>query len=224
MLNALGMFDVFGSVWFAAIYLLLFVSLVGCLVPRIRVHARAVARKPLPAPRNLDRLPESGSFDTVGEPAEYAAAARATLGRRWRVERRTEPSGAITLSAEKGYSRETGNLIFHIALLVSLVLIAVGRLYSYEGQKIVVQGSGFCNTVNSYDNWKPGRFAAEGKVSPAPFCIDKVIEVRREVHRATTSPSSSAPTSPTGRRSTRRRSTRRCRSTIRCASAATAST
>ncbi len=174
VLNALGMFDVFGSVWFAAIYLLLFVSLAGCLVPRIRVHARGVARKPLPAPRNLERLPESGSFDRFGEPAEYAAAARATLGRRWRVERRAETSGAITLSAEKGYSRETGNLIFHIALLVSLVLVAVGRLYSYEGQKIVVQGHGFCNTVNSYDNWKPGRFAAEGKVSPAPFCIDKV--------------------------------------------------
>ncbi|HEY2297023.1 MAG TPA: cytochrome c biogenesis protein ResB [Jatrophihabitans sp.] len=174
VLNALGMFDVFGSVWFSAIYLLLFVSLVGCLIPRIRVHARAVARKPLPAPRNLDRLPESGSFETSSTPDDYATAARQTLGRRWRVERRTEPSGAVTLSAEKGYSRETGNLIFHVALLVSLVLIAVGRLYSYEGSKIVVQGKGFCNTVNSYDNWKPGRFAAEGKVTPAPFCIDKV--------------------------------------------------
>jgi cytochrome c biogenesis protein len=174
VLNALGMFDVFGSVWFAAIYLLLFVSLVGCLIPRIRVHARALMRKPLPAPRNLDRLPESGSFEVAGTAAEYAASARATLGRRWRIEQRSEPSGAITLSAEKGYSRETANLIFHIALLVSLVLIAVGRLYSYQGSKIVVQGNGFCNTVNNYDNWKPGRFAAEGKVSPAPFCIDKV--------------------------------------------------
>ena len=38
-LNSIGMFDVFGSPWFAAIYLLLFVSLVGCLIPRIRVHA-----------------------------------------------------------------------------------------------------------------------------------------------------------------------------------------
>ena len=29
LLDAVGMFDVFGSVWFAAIYLLLFVSLIG---------------------------------------------------------------------------------------------------------------------------------------------------------------------------------------------------
>ncbi len=171
-LDAIGMFDVFGSFWFAAIYLLLFISLVGCLIPRIKVHARAVARKPLKAPRNLDRLPESGRFTTAGAPEDYAAAARQTLGRRWRVVRREEPSGAVTLSAEKGYSRETGNLIFHVALLSSLVLIAIGRLYTYQGTTIVKQGSGFCNTVSQYDEWRPGRFAAEGKVRPAPFCID----------------------------------------------------
>jgi cytochrome c biogenesis protein len=173
-LDRIGMFDVFGSVWFAAIYLLLFISLVGCLIPRIRQHARAVGRKPLPAPRNLDRLPESGRFETTDAPAQYAAAARRTLGRRWRVVQREEPSGALTLSAEKGYSRETGNLIFHLALLASLLLIAVGRLYSYQGSRIVIQGSGngFCNTVSQYDSWKPGRLAAEGKISPAPFCID----------------------------------------------------
>jgi cytochrome c biogenesis protein len=173
-LNSLGMFDVFGSAWFAAIYLLLFISLVGCLIPRIRVHARAVARKPLPAPRNLDRLPESGRFETADEPVAYASVARQTLGRRWRIVQRDEPSGALTLSAEKGYSRETGNLIFHVALLCSLVLIAVGRLYSYQGSRIVIEGAGngFCNTVSQYDAWQPGRFAAQGKISPAPFCID----------------------------------------------------
>jgi cytochrome c biogenesis protein len=175
-LDRIGMFDVFGSVWFAAIYLLLFVSLVGCLVPRIRMHAKAMVRKPLPAPRNLDRLPESGKFDAAASATAVAASARAALGRRWRIERRDEPGGTITLSAEKGYSRETGNLIFHVALLVTLVLIAVGRLYSYQGSIIVIQGKdhGFCNVVSSYDSWKPGRFAAEGKISPAPFCVDEM--------------------------------------------------
>ena len=177
-LDRIGMYDVFGSPWFSAIYVLLFVSLVGCLIPRIRLHARAVVRKPLPAPRNLDRLPEHGAFETSDDGADYAAAARATLGRRWRVTRRVEPSGAITLSAEKGYSRETGNLLFHVALLSALILIAVGRLYSYQGTRIVLQGAdqGFCNTVSQYDSWKPGRFAAQGKVHPAPFCIDELTK------------------------------------------------
>jgi cytochrome c biogenesis protein len=175
-LDRIGAFDVFGSVWFAAIYLLLFISLVGCLIPRIRVHARAVARKPLPAPKHLSKLPESASFTAADSVAEYAAAARKVLGRRWRIVNRTETSGAVTLSAEKGYSRETGNLIFHVALLVSLVLIAIGRLYSYQGSRIVIQGHGFCNTVSQYDSWRPGRFAAEGDISPAPFCIDQMTK------------------------------------------------
>src|SRR5438067_10155084 len=34
-LDKLSLFDVFASPWFAVIYLLLFISLLGCLVPRI---------------------------------------------------------------------------------------------------------------------------------------------------------------------------------------------
>lgn len=175
-LDRVGMFDVFGSPWFAAIYLLLFVSLVGCIVPRIRQHAKSLLRKPLAAPQNLDRLPESGGYSTDATPAEAAAAARGALGRRWRVEQRTEGSGAITLAAEKGYNRETGNLLFHVALLAALVLIGIGQLYRYEGSRIVVEGAGqgFCNTVSQYDSWRPGRFAAQGKVHPAPFCLDEL--------------------------------------------------
>jgi cytochrome c biogenesis protein len=173
-LDRIGMFDVFGSAWFAAIYLLLFVSLVGCLVPRIRQHARAVARKPLPAPKNLDRLPESGGFASGDRPEVYATAARMTLGRRWRIVQRDEPGGAVTLSAEKGYSRETGNLLFHVAMLTALILIAVGRLFSYQGTVIVQQGQGFCNSPAAYDSWRPGRMAADGRIGPAPFCIDSL--------------------------------------------------
>jgi cytochrome c biogenesis protein len=174
LLDRLGMFDVFGSVWFAAIYLLLFVSLIGCLVPRIRQHARAVRARPLPAPKNLSRLPEWGRFEAPAAPALLAGQATALLGRRWRFVQRAEPSGALTVSAEKGYLRETGNLLFHVALLTALVLIAVGRLFSYQGNVIVRQGQGFCNSTTSYDSWRPGRLAADGRISPAAFCIDNL--------------------------------------------------
>ena len=43
--EALGLFDVYGSVWFAAVYVLLMVSLVGCILPRTKHYwtaARAV--------------------------------------------------------------------------------------------------------------------------------------------------------------------------------------
>lgn len=169
-LDRLGMFDVFGSAWFAAIYLLLFVSLVGCLIPRIRQHAKAMRAKPLPAPKRLERLPESGGYETSASAEDTARAARDVLGRRWRVVRRDENAGVVTLSAEKGYSRETGNLIFHVALLTALVLIAVGRLFSYQYNFLVNQGSGFCNGVVP-DSSRLGRLAQAGVVDPARFCL-----------------------------------------------------
>ena len=41
-LDRLGFFEVYASPWFAAIYLLLFISLVGCVLPRTKVHWKAI--------------------------------------------------------------------------------------------------------------------------------------------------------------------------------------
>jgi cytochrome c biogenesis protein len=169
-LDRIGAFDVFGSVWFAAIYLLLFASLIGCLIPRITVYAKALRAKPIRAPRNLTRLAENDQFATPLGRTEAAEAAGGELKRRWRSIERNEESGAITVSAEKGYSREAGNLLFHVALLVSLVLIAVGRLYHYEGSVVLTEGKGFCNNLVSYDSFRSGREVSTGSL--APFCVD----------------------------------------------------
>ena len=55
--DKLGLFDVYTSPWFSAIYLLLFVSLVGCIIPRVGVYAKALRARPPKTPRNLVRLP-----------------------------------------------------------------------------------------------------------------------------------------------------------------------
>jgi cytochrome c biogenesis protein len=172
LLDRFGFFDVFGSPWFAAIYLLLAISLIGCLIPRIRLHWKALRARPLPAPRHLDRLPESAAFTMAGPPDQAAAELCRQLGRRWRTEVRTEAKGVVTVSAEKGYSRETGNLLFHVALLSALFAIAIGRLWGYQGAVVLIEGSEFCNQVQQYDSWRPGRLAQDGRV--APFCIDRL--------------------------------------------------
>ena len=175
LLDRFGFFDVFGTPWFAAIYLLLAVSLIGCLIPRIRLHARGVRARPLPAPKNLSRLPESAQFTAAGTADEVTATLRRALGRRWRTVVREDEKGGTggwAISAEKGYLRETGNLVFHVAVLVSLVAVAAGRLWGYSASIVVTEGSGFCNTVQQYDSWRPGRFEQDGHV--APFCIDSL--------------------------------------------------
>lgn len=172
ILDRLGFFNVFSAPWFAAIYLLLAISLIGCLAPRIRLHARAATATPLPAPKNLNRLPESAQFTVDGEVDAVAAQLRVMLGRRWRTVVRAEDGGGSAISAEKGYLRETGNLVFHVALLGALISIAVGKLYGYSASVVVDEGSGFCNAVVNYDSWRPGHFIRNGGV--AAFCIDSV--------------------------------------------------
>lgn len=170
ILERLGAFEVFASPWFAAIYLLLFVSLVGCLVPRTFGYAQSAWARPVATPRNLARLPhhEATTADIGPEQAVDFVAGQL---RGWRVERRKEPGGAETLSAERGYLREVGNLVFHFALLSLLVSFAVGKLFGYEGQVIVLANGGqFCDSgLLAYDSFRPG-LRVDG-TDLDPFCV-----------------------------------------------------
>ena len=65
----------------------------------------------------------------------------------------TEPSA---VSAERGYLREAGNLLFHLSVLVVLVGFAVGGLFGFKGGVIVVTKDGFANTLSQYDDFRAG--------------------------------------------------------------------
>ncbi len=109
MLDAVGLFSTFSTPWFSAIYLLLFVSLVGCVVPRTKHHFDALRARPPKTPARLQRLAGFATTKT-GADAGVALDEAAKLLRRqgYRIERY---EGSV--SAERGYLRETGNLVFH---------------------------------------------------------------------------------------------------------------
>jgi cytochrome c biogenesis protein len=172
LLDRLSLFDVFASPWFAAVYLLLFISLIGCVVPRLAMHARALRARPPRAPRNLDRLPLHETWTTPLAPADAIATARGRL-RRWRVDVRDDGSGAVTLSAERGYLRETGNLLFHLALIVLLAGVAAGGLFGYKGTVLLVNGDGFSNTRNAYDSFHPSRLFRDSELAPFSFTLER---------------------------------------------------
>ncbi|HLS76546.1 MAG TPA: cytochrome c biogenesis protein ResB [Nocardia sp.] len=167
------LFDVFGSFWFTAVYVLLFISLVGCILPRTVDHYRAMRTPPVRAPRNLARLPhhyEGGSEHTPERVVEHAKAGL----RGWRTEIRTGAGreGEITVSAEKGYLREFGNLVFHLALVGLLASIAIGKLFGYEGSVIVIadDGPGFCTTSPAvYDSFRAGN--VNDGTGMTPICV-----------------------------------------------------
>jgi cytochrome c biogenesis protein len=163
--DRLSLFDVFGAPWFAAVYLLLFVSLAGCVLPRAWAHAKAMRARPVAVPRRLDRMPVSRTV-TVDETPDAVTerAAAALRRRRFRV--------AVTadgVSAERGYLRETGNLAFHLSLLVLLVAVAWGSSFGYRGNALVKENGEFANTVSQYDSFKPGKLFTESGLTPFSF-------------------------------------------------------
>ncbi|MCW2572858.1 MAG: ResB family protein [Frankiales bacterium] len=166
ILDRLSLFDVFAAPWFAAVYLLLFVSLVGCLVPRIRLHARALRRPPPQAPAMVSRLPVSTRWETALPPDEVLDLAQRRL-RSWRTARRADAIGA-----ERGFLRETGNLLFHVSLVVLLIGIAVGQFFGFKGTVLVKEGSGFANAIASFDDIHPGRRFRESSLVPLHLTLD----------------------------------------------------
>nr|WP_240630613.1 cytochrome c biogenesis protein ResB [Mycolicibacterium sp. GF69] len=169
-LDRLQAFDVFSSFWFTAIYALLFVSLVGCLTPRMIEHFRSMRATPVPAPRNLSRLPKNHTAEVIADPKSLAASVPERL-RGWR--KVTRHDGEVTeISAEKGYLREFGNIVFHFSLLGLLVAVAAGKLFGYEGHVIVVAdgGPGFCSaSPAAFDSFRAGN-TVDG-TSLYPICV-----------------------------------------------------
>lgn len=148
----LDLFSVYTSVWFSAIYILLMLSLVGCILPRLVVYARALRARPPKAPRNLTRLPVHATFETADGPEEVLERARGALRKkRFRVAVDDD-----SVAGERGYLREAGNLLFHLAVVVVLVGFAMGGLFGYKGGVILVQGNGFSNNLTQYDDFAPG--------------------------------------------------------------------
>jgi cytochrome c biogenesis protein len=164
----LSLFNVFGAPWFAAIYILLFTSLVGCVLPRT-LHLVGSARQPPPrAPGNLSRLPFAVSYATPLTPeAALEAARKALSAKRFRL--RTGPGW---VAAEKGYLREVGNLLFHIALLGLLVSIGLGGLFGYKADRLLVNGTSFSNTVTALDEFHPGRLVGPTDLQPFTVALD----------------------------------------------------
>lgn len=183
-LDSLGFFDVFSSPWFSAIYLLLFISLIGCIVPRVGVHLKQLRAKPPRTPAKLTRFTGYTRTELPGVDAEELLdRAHAQLRRsRYRTERLQErapgsrtaaSSTAASITAERGHLRESGNLLFHIALVGVLVCVAAGSLTSYRGQITVVEGTGFSNSLTQYDSFEPGGWFDPAELPEFRFTLEQ---------------------------------------------------
>ncbi len=171
VLDWFQLFDTYTSVWFSSIYLLLFVSLVGCVIPRTKHHYIALRSRPPRTPARLERLAGFTSITLVTQPIAAIESARKLLRKQgYRVElfATTDAQGRATrsVSAERGYLRETGNLVFHGALVGMLLAVGIGGSFGYNGQRVVVEGQKFVNVLGDYDSFNPGRFFSSSTLVP----------------------------------------------------------
>ena len=175
--NFLQLFDVYTSAWFSAIYLLLFLSLVGCVVPRLTHHLKAMRAAPPRTPSRLGRLPAYRTADMSGD-AEQALLVGERLLRRhhYRVERY-----GSSIAAERGYLRETGNLVFHAGLVGVLVSVFIGGGFTYTGQRVLPVGQTFVNEQQAYDSISTGRFFGDSSLQPYAITLDS-LSVKYEQH------------------------------------------
>lgn len=178
VLDKLQFFDVYTSAWFSAIYLLLFASLIGCIIPRTKHHFIAMRAKPPKTPVRLTRM---AGFQARILPSELRADAPEPIAEAREILRKAryrtaiyEDGRSVSVSAERGYLRESGNLVFHIALLGVLVAIGVGGGFGYTGQKVVVEGQSFVNSLPSYNSFNPGRFFSDAALAPFSIRVDKL--------------------------------------------------
>ena len=183
VLDAMDLFDVYLSPWFSAIYLLLFISLVGCVIPRIKHHLKALRARPPRTPVRLSRLEDHREVARAADEADADAEASRSIGVAqkqlkalgYRVERydvASKSGRTFSVSAERGYWRETGNLLFHLALVGVLITVGVGGSFAYTGQRVVVEGQTFVNTLLDYESMNRGRFVGDDALSPYAMTLD----------------------------------------------------
>ena len=165
-LEKAGMYDVYSSPWFSAIYLLLFISLIGCILPRIAKYVGDLRKPPPALPKRLDRLPENELVAEFDDGA-MERAERWLKSKRYRFRRSEEG-----LSAERGYLREFGNLMFHISLVGVLIALAWSSLGGFRGSVVVVEGRGFSNAITQYDDFTAGGSVDTNNLEPFTIRVD----------------------------------------------------
>ena len=168
VLDFFQLFDVYTSIWFSAIYILLFTSLVGCVLPRTKVHYEALKAEPVQTPTNLSRMPV---YQTEASPQgidPVETGKKILEKQRYRVIQRGD-----SVSAEKGYIRETANLVYHFSLVGVLIAVGIGGGLSFSGQRVLAEGDTFVNNLAGFDSLSPGTFFDPEALAPISVTLDK---------------------------------------------------
>ncbi len=237
ILDNLQLFDVYTSAWFSAIYILLFVSLIGCVIPRTKHHWKALRARPPRTPARLEpaRRPPRVDRRAGATDADAAAARRSiAVARRpqQQLQARRLPRRAVRRARRPCRSRPSAATCARRATSSSTRRSSACCSPSASAADSPTRARAsssrartFVNTMLDYSSFNPGRFVDEERLdavlADARRLRRHVPAVRRAGRRAggrlRRAPDHAV-------RRARSRSRARCGSTTRSTSPATAST
>jgi cytochrome c biogenesis protein len=137
-------------------------------LPRTFEHLKLVRAKPPVTPKNLQKLQGYNVFNGDGE--ELARAQEFFTKNHFRIRAQ---DGSI--SAEKGYFRESGNLLFHLSLILILIGVSIGSLFGMRGDAIIVTGERFINLATSYDSITYGKLTDERSLNTFSVRLNQFV-------------------------------------------------
>jgi cytochrome c biogenesis protein ResB len=139
-MRQLGLFEVFHSVWFNGLLVVLLISVAVCTANRIPPIVRNVRR---PVRRVNDRYFQSAHHRAdFATPAEPGAIARALRRKGYRVEE-TERDGATYLFADRFSWAQYGTFISHLSLILFMSGAIVTKLVGFSSFIQIPEGQAY---------------------------------------------------------------------------------
>jgi cytochrome c biogenesis protein len=147
-LQKMQLFDLYHSIWFFLLSGLLAVNLIVCSLDRLPMVWRRFRVKP--SPQNEDAFKDSldgNKFKVVSNVQKAADTAVALLNKKYRDVARSDESGSVFLSAQKGRFSLFGVYIVHASLLVLIAGAIIGSVFGVEGYVNITEGEK-ANAIN----------------------------------------------------------------------------
>jgi cytochrome c biogenesis protein len=143
VLNFFNLFDMYHSLWFSAILLLLVINLITCSVHRLPGILSQISRGSGPLEdKTLKTLPYVEKIQISNAIKEEHF--QSSLKRWFKNWGRIETERAVTLFSEKGRYSRLGVPITHLSILIILIGGILGSLYGFKGHVNILEG----DTVN----------------------------------------------------------------------------
>ncbi|MFA5322788.1 MAG: cytochrome c biogenesis protein ResB [Smithella sp.] len=140
-LSKTQIFDLYHSIWFFLLMILLAVNLIICSLDRFPLAWRRFRLRPVISDENVFKnLPEENSFQTTLKSSQVKAAIAALLKKRFHRFESADEQRSSFFYAEKGRFSLFGVYIVHLSILVLIAGALIGFIFGMEGYVNIIEG------------------------------------------------------------------------------------